>query len=331
VLRNRPALRRAATAAVLAVAAALTTTGAVSGTASAATAHDPHGMFDVTLHGRHAHLWGAAADPDNGSGPTRVMLFISGWQPRIVTTNPDTRGYGYWVWLPYGTHRVAAMALNHGAGQNVTLGNQSVVVHNYAARNPHGTAWLTRYPKMLSFSGVAADPSAYTSPLTILLYHDGKLIDVARTNPTTKRYSVWSTPHEGTNYYSVVAVNVGWGTGNVLLNHTELGVGPTWANQYSGARRLAADMIWHYYRWDAYQMQCLDRIWTQESNWQPYAANPSGAYGIPQALPGSKMSTAGADWRTNPATQIKWGIRYIKLRYGSPAAAWSYHLSAGSY
>ena len=69
------------------------------------------------------------------------------------------------------------------------------------------------------------------------------------------------------------------------------------------------------------QYSCLDYLWTKESGWRVNAYNPSGAYGIPQALPGSKMASAGADWQTNPATQITWGLGYIDSRYGSPCAA----------
>jgi len=72
------------------------------------------------------------------------------------------------------------------------------------------------------------------------------------------------------------------------------------------------------------QFGCLDNIWSRESGWRYNAANASGAYGIPQALPGSKMASAGADWATNPATQIKWGLGYIKGRYGSPCNAWAF-------
>ena len=76
---------------------------------------------------------------------------------------------------------------------------------------------------------------------------------------------------------------------------------------------------------------CLKDIWNRESGWRYDAENPSGAYGIPQALPGSKMSSAGADWQTNPATQIKWGLGYIQQVYGSPCAAWSHEQSTGWY
>jgi len=79
------------------------------------------------------------------------------------------------------------------------------------------------------------------------------------------------------------------------------------------------------------QFGCLNNIWTRESGWRYNAENASGAYGIPQALPGSKMATYGSDWQTNPATQIKWGLNYIKSRYGSPCQAWAVWQSQGWY
>nr|WP_229690844.1 lytic transglycosylase domain-containing protein [Sphaerisporangium melleum] len=77
--------------------------------------------------------------------------------------------------------------------------------------------------------------------------------------------------------------------------------------------------------WPLNQFRCLDSLWTRESNWNHRAQNPSsGAYGIPQALPGHKMLGVGHDWRVNPATQIRWGLSYIKGRYGSPCGAWGH-------
>ncbi|KFG71159.1 aggregation-promoting factor C-terminal-like domain-containing protein [Streptomyces mutabilis] len=72
------------------------------------------------------------------------------------------------------------------------------------------------------------------------------------------------------------------------------------------------------------EWSCLENLWDEESGWRWNASNPSGAYGIPQSLPGSKMGTAGADWQTNPLTQIKWGLGYIDDRYGSPCGAWRF-------
>ena len=86
------------------------------------------------------------------------------------------------------------------------------------------------------------------------------------------------------------------------------------------------------YGWDDSEFPCLDALWTRESNWNPFAQNTySGAYGIPQALPGSKMASVGSDWATNPATQIKWGLDYIQDRYGSPCSADSFQASNGWY
>jgi hypothetical protein len=73
--------------------------------------------------------------------------------------------------------------------------------------------------------------------------------------------------------------------------------------------------------WTNGQFGCLERLWTRESDWRVTAENPSGAYGIPQALPGSKMAMMGSDWRTNPVTQIRWGLYYIAASYGTPCAA----------
>ena len=83
--------------------------------------------------------------------------------------------------------------------------------------------------------------------------------------------------------------------------------------------------------WGEDQFACLVALFNRESGWNVYAANPSGAYGIPQALPGSKMASAGADWATNPATQISWGLGYIAARYGTPCGAWAHSQSAGWY
>jgi hypothetical protein len=79
------------------------------------------------------------------------------------------------------------------------------------------------------------------------------------------------------------------------------------------------------------QYSCLDSLWNRESGWNVHAANPSGAYGIPQSLPGSKMASAGADWQNDAATQIEWGLGYIKDRYGSPCGAWGHSQSHGWY
>jgi hypothetical protein len=86
------------------------------------------------------------------------------------------------------------------------------------------------------------------------------------------------------------------------------------------------------YGWGGDQFGCLVSLWDKESSWNVNAYNASsGATGIPQALPGSKMASAGGDWATNPATQISWGLGYISGTYGTPCAAWAKSESVGWY
>jgi hypothetical protein len=97
------------------------------------------------------------------------------------------------------------------------------------------------------------------------------------------------------------------------------------------AQAIALEMV-SARGWGADEFNCLVALWDRESGWNVYAHNPSsGAYGIPQALPGDKMASAGADWATNPATQISWGLDYIQGRYSTPCGAWAMSESQGWY
>ena len=100
----------------------------------------------------------------------------------------------------------------------------------------------------------------------------------------------------------------------------------------SGDPRQIAQALLPQFGFSSDQFSCLDSLWTKESGWDVYADNPtSSAYGIPQALPGEKMASAGADWATNPATQIRWGLGYIAEVYGSPCSAWSHSVANNWY
>ena len=106
---------------------------------------------------------------------------------------------------------------------------------------------------------------------------------------------------------------------------------PTPVVPASQAQEIAQEMLLAR-GWGEDQFSCLVNLWNRESGWRVNASNSySGAYGIPQALPGSKMASAGADWQTNPATQITWGLGYISGRYGTPCGAWNYFLNVGWY
>src|SRR5258708_35009117 len=97
------------------------------------------------------------------------------------------------------------------------------------------------------------------------------------------------------------------------------------------AKGIAYKMLPSYGFNQGSQYSCLVSLWDRESNWRYDAENASGAYAIPQSLPGSKQAAAGSDWRTNPATQIKWGLTYISQIYGTPCRASSHDESAGWY
>lgn len=101
---------------------------------------------------------------------------------------------------------------------------------------------------------------------------------------------------------------------------------------YSGSTRSIGKQMAAARGWSGSQWTCLESLWTKESGWNASAANPSsGAYGIPQSLPGSKMASAGSDWQSNPATQIEWGLGYIADVYGTPCGAWGHSQSVGWY
>ena len=103
---------------------------------------------------------------------------------------------------------------------------------------------------------------------------------------------------------------------SVMIQKVELSRDP------QGARQVGREIAKESYNWGERQFSCLDELWTKESNWNYKARNPrTGAHGIPQALPATKMEVVGTDWRTNPVTQIQWGLRYIDIRYETPCKA----------
>jgi hypothetical protein len=100
----------------------------------------------------------------------------------------------------------------------------------------------------------------------------------------------------------------------------------------SGSPEQIAEKMLSQFGWSSSQFSCLQPLWEHESGWSVTAENPtSGAYGIPQSLPASQMSSVGADWQTNAATQIRWGLTYIQGRYGSPCGAWAHEESDNWY
>jgi len=100
----------------------------------------------------------------------------------------------------------------------------------------------------------------------------------------------------------------------------------------SDYQNYAHNLVINTYGWTETDFDCLVKLWTRESSWRADAHNPSsGAHGIPQSLPASKMASEGADYYTNGYTQIRWGLKYIKGRYGSPSSAWAHSEQHGWY
>ena len=106
---------------------------------------------------------------------------------------------------------------------------------------------------------------------------------------------------------------------------------PAYTGSPNSAQAIARSMMMQDYGWGDSEFSCLVQMWNRESGWRTDATNPSGAYGIPQALPGSKMSSAGPNWQTDASTQIRWGLRYIASRYNTPCQAWGLWQQQGWY
>ncbi|MEU3990082.1 hypothetical protein AB0F24_17195 [Streptomyces platensis] len=189
-------------------------------------------------------------------------------------------------------------------------------------RNPKGRLWST-----FSFQGSKA-PAGWKyhlkSPFQIGVTNNGK----GHTAGTLAGTNVESRGGDG-----VIVGSRARGYNDSLFHNNWYGLVSALAGASGGAggAKSAARQMLGEFGWSQKQWPALDKLWTRESGWRWNAANPSGAYGIPQALPGSKMKSAGADWRTNPATQIKWGLKYIKGRYGSPSAAWAHSQDVNWY
>jgi hypothetical protein len=117
-----------------------------------------------------------------------------------------------------------------------------------------------------------------------------------------------------------------------VRHHKERASRSTYRAPLTGSPQTVAHAMLLRRGWSESEWSCLDALWTRESGWSTYATNSSsGAYGIPQALPATKMASAGADYRTNPVTQITWGLDYIATTYGTPCAALSHSSSTGYY
>jgi resuscitation-promoting factor RpfB len=152
--------------------------------------------------------------------------------------------------------------------------------------------------------------------------------------PTLTQALGFTTAPKGTGLTPQLSLGTSGQLGNTTTSasNTSSAGAPTAKDEAANAalgQKMAAAQP---YNWTGAQWTALNNIVMAESGWNATIKNPSSdAYGIPQALPGSKMASAGADWQTDPATQIAWMLEYIRSRYGTPVRAWQWHLAHGWY
>jgi hypothetical protein len=297
------------------------------------TTHDPSGSFRLQAYGLTMHLYGAATDPDSVHS-IRVVYYLNNTAREIAFANEPTHIYSrYWTMSHGGTYRVAVVAVNYGKGNpRKVLGAQTVKLIDPATRNPHGTATVRRSGTTLRVSGLVYDPDNTRAGLVVRTYNNGRVIGATRSNGKTHSYQMTVRLREGDNDVNVRANNIGMGTArSASVGRATYRLQPPWTSRYSGNQAIAAKMLGSH-GWGAREMAPLVHLWNRESGWRTSARNPSGgAYGIPQALPSSKLASAGSDWRTSATTQIRWGLRYIHDVYGSPSAAWAHEVAQGWY
>jgi uncharacterized protein YabE (DUF348 family) len=161
-----------------------------------------------------------------------------------------------------------------------------------------------------------------------LVYVDGKLVGKRVTATVVAKKAVTKVQKVGTKSKpEPTKRSDSSGSSNSSSHSSGSSSGPV----PSGSAQSIARSLVSAHGWGGDQFSCLVKLWNRESGWSTHAANSSGAYGIPQALPGSKMSSAGPDWQNSASTQIKWGLGYISARYGSPCGAWGHSQSSGWY
>jgi hypothetical protein len=154
-----------------------------------------------------------------------------------------------------------------------------------------------------------------------------KAVTLAAPSPRVLKVGTKRIVHERT-----AATHAGSGSNSGSGSGSNSGSGaPSAPTPSPGSARAIAKELLAKRGWGDNQYDCLVTLWNHESGWRVHAANGSGAYGIPQALPGSKMASAGPDWQDNAETQIKWGLGYIASRYNTPCGAWSQWQANGGW
>lgn len=214
-----------------------------------------------------------------------------------------------------------ADAAASGLAPGTTLGSGAALAVNGYTLNMQSDGNLVEYhgSSVVWDSGTAGQAGNYLAMQT-----DGNLVVYSAGGAW--RWQSTTNGHSGARLQLQTDGNVVvYSSGNTAL------WAQTWRQSASGAQAYALQSFVHY-GWASSQDTYLVELWNRESNWRWNADNASsGAYGIPQALPASKLAANGPDWQTDGQTQVAWGLDYIHSRYGTPQAAWSHEQSYGWY
>ena len=204
----------------------------------------------------------------------------------------------------------------------------AAVVAVTAVGGVSAAAWLMG-PSSSGASGAAAGLESITNTKAVALLQQEHQQMIVMSN-ASRTLTVVAKAKVATPSSAVASANQSSG-GSSSSSSTGTAAEPTAAAPDPGTAQSTAYNMLASFGFSTSQFGCLQDLWNREGGWSYDAENPSGAYGIPQSLPASKMASAGPDYLTNPATQIKWGLGYIKDVYGSPCAAWNFELANNYY
>jgi hypothetical protein len=295
---------------------------------SAPWSRDPQGeaaersLFEPVVRREHDGLWAA---PDEQGPPSRKALRAKERAADEVAALPGVSG-----------RELAGRTAGRRLAKSGVLAVTAMGVVAASAPNAF-TAMGWRLPAHQGGSGAQAALVELSTPAVLAgssLSAPGGDLAVAMRDVTSQRRAEAAA--------AAKAGAVAAGAGRTLVDVARQQVKAEAARKQAIADRVSrnvvrdprayARMLVQQRGWSDSQFTCLNLLWNRESGWNYRAQNPSsGAYGIPQSLPGSKMASIASDWRTNPATQIKWGLKYIADRYGTPCGAWAHSESHGWY
>jgi hypothetical protein len=205
----------------------------------------------------------------------------------------------------------------------------AAVVAAFAVGGVSVAAWLMN-PSASGASGAAAGLESITGTKAVALLQQEHQQMIVMSN-ASRTLTVVAKAKIATPASAVSSADQSSSSGNSPESTAGDSAPPPVAAPDPGTAQSIAYNMLASFGFSTSQFSCLQSLWQRESGWSYDAENPSGAYGIPQSLPASKMASAGSDYLTNPATQIKWGLGYIKDVYGTPCAAWDFELANNYY